>query len=798
MLGVLDLLKGDNTEEVSFYEKDGVKFVGTEDNPLLDDNGEPIPYDDYIGEMNANKGFANDANSSSNSLIGAGGDALTAFNLGDDTPSIGKGAAGGFLSGVSRGGLLGGILGAGVGVFGAAKQRGINEETEFENEMDMYESSVVSPRSFELGGTIQKILGEDYTPIQAEKGDKGKEMLMLPNLDLVETFAEESHDDMDEDEVTDVVPIGTEVFSSDDSRKVNLEDIKDDVLGYGLDHRTDSDGNTKVGAVKISDFLPSKGTKSYAELVKGVKRDYPTKHEKEKDIFAMDTNLENKTSRLPILQYLMMHQEAENLTEEGEEQEEGMLPQFRMGGMAGGGKFALNANERNNSLLAKIQKMQTGGTAPHLLPGTIAYLKQMLSGSPTLPDIGLEEFDLTPDLEGMGPNMDDKPMQDYFFHLGRNMGGTEQGDSEQGDSEQGDLEQKALSMIDDRRDAMEDERTLSESEYDEYFDRQGSRNFGSAILQTASALAQNTGVETPEVSTRFAKEMFPKISQTDVEMMKSPLRKNQRQLLDMLRQSGVRGSQLPSILGSTQSKVLSQEAQIDQRTKEYNRRQDAKYFQALQLAEDKRNAFEAEEINRERDLSRQTIGRIGDVGQRAIDVDGMLDTQELWAERALRGFYNEGMGKLDSEELGIRTSAQKLNMLRKRLKDMEDTLQNTLEAEEINSERDLSRQTKGRTDDVEQRAIDDDGNLDSEERDIRTTAQKTDDVEQRAIDDDGNLDSEEPGAERASRGSYNEGTGNLDSEELGVRTMSQKLNMARKRLKAAAENLEKTLAQDYD
>ena len=795
MLGVLDLLKGDNTEEVSFYEKDGVKFVGTEDNPLLDDNGEPIPYDDYIGEMNANKGFANDANSSSNSLIGAGGDALTAFNLGDDTPSIGKGAAGGFLSGVSRGGLLGGILGAGVGVFGAAKQRGINEETEFENEMDMYESSVVSPRSFELGGTIQKILGEDYTPIQAEKGDKGKEMLMLPNLDLVETFAEESHDDMDEDEVTDVVPIGTEVFSSDDSRKVNLEDIKDDVLGYGLDHRTDSDGNTKVGAVKISDFLPSKGTKSYAELVKGVKRDYPTKHEKEKDIFAMDTNLENKTSRLPILQYLMMHQEAENLTEEGEEQEEGMLPQFRMGGMAGGGKFALNANERNNSLLAKIQKMQTGGTAPHLLPGTVDYLKQMLSGSPTLPDTGLEEFDLTPDLEGMGPNMDDKPMQDYFFSLGRNMGGTEQGDSEQGDSEQGDLEQKALSMIDDRRDAMEDERTLSESEYDEYFDRQGSRNFGSAILQTASALAQNTGVETPEVSTRFAKEMFPKISQTDVEMMKSPLRKNQRQLLDMLRQSGVRGSQLPSILGSTQSKVLSQEAQIDQRTKEYNRRQDAKYFQALQLAEDKRNAFEAEEINRERDLSRQTIGRIGDVGQRAIDVDGMLDTQELWAERSLRGFYNEGMGKLDSQELGIRTSAQKLNMLRKRLKDMEDTLQNTLA-------QDNDGTAPAQDNDGTSPAQDNDGTSPAQDNGgtspylmPETLAGTVDYLKQMLL---GYPTLPDTGAERDSRGSYNEGMGDLDSEELDITTIAQKLIKIRKKFKASAEKLEKTLAQDYD
>lgn len=314
-------------EDVDYFiAEDGVKYMGTKENPMLND-GQPVKVEDFINESQEKLNNAERSSDVINTGIGLGGAGLSTFNMAQDNPNMAVGALGGALTGLASGNPINAITGAVTGLFGAGMKSMQNQQQDFEQSREMYENATVQPKSFDLGGGVADLLGENYVPIQAEKGDSGKESLLLPNLDLVKTGADKSHDDMEDEDITDIVPENTYVFSASKDIEVDLKDVAETVIGLGISSYTEQGDNYKGELIKFRDIFGDKGKHTYAELTDKVKSKYPTKYEKEKDIFNEDTNMDNKMSRMPILEQLIGMQEQDKQVMEG-----GQPQQFKYGG----------------------------------------------------------------------------------------------------------------------------------------------------------------------------------------------------------------------------------------------------------------------------------------------------------------------------------------------------------------------------------------------------------------------------------------------------------------------------------
>ena len=164
--------------------------------------------------------------------------------------------------------------------------------------------------------------GEEWNPIQTEVG----EYISHLNGDITPVKAKRLHKNMDDDEVTDILPQGSYVFSRD--KKMTIDPRKkfkgmdlDFTLGYGEAYYSEQNPNTSVPKeVKFTDIMNKPFTPS--EYAKVLSQKYPVS-DREFDAFTTLASNENKESRLPYLEVLKFL---------SEEKKPKSIQQFRYGG----------------------------------------------------------------------------------------------------------------------------------------------------------------------------------------------------------------------------------------------------------------------------------------------------------------------------------------------------------------------------------------------------------------------------------------------------------------------------------
>lgn len=229
-------------------------------------------------------------------------------------PDVAQGISGGALSGLGAGLSMGGPMGGLIGLLGGGAlgfmQSGQKRE-DYETALERAKKQRVKDRTVdpfmgvlyaEEGGiTPGDVPAEELTPVQTEEG----EMMLLPSGVLTATKAKEKHDDMDEDDVTDILPAGTIIFSNslDNMLPIN-EELEDTILGYGTAFYSEDGDNTEVEAVQFEEVLDDKKKKmTFAEIATNIKNKFSTVKD-HKDVFNNITNVENMQARIPFLMKL--------------------------------------------------------------------------------------------------------------------------------------------------------------------------------------------------------------------------------------------------------------------------------------------------------------------------------------------------------------------------------------------------------------------------------------------------------------------------------------------------------------
>lgn len=231
---------------------------------------------------------------------------------------------------------------------------------------------VAYPKKYAMGGS-------GASAIQAERD----EVFMLPDFQVVDTAATKKHTDMDDDEVTDVLPPEGFVFSSSKKNLLNLKSIED--LKVTPEVSIYKEGKaTELESIKLIDFLP-KGKKeiTYADAARSIanKVKLIDLEDKGRNGYNRTTNEHNRQLRGLLLGTLAGIQESTK-AEKGLANDGSSVPEFAEGGYAdilSDYKNKLDAYETDiesnynkgvddyNSLYAKMNLLNAGSLAANTL-----------------------------------------------------------------------------------------------------------------------------------------------------------------------------------------------------------------------------------------------------------------------------------------------------------------------------------------------------------------------------------------------------------------------------------------------
>lgn len=170
----------------------------------------------------------------------------------------------------------------------------------------------------------------ELAPVQTESGGKGKEeMVSLPSLDIIPVNATKRHSKMDDDEVTDLLPEGSYVFSQFGLmlNKSEADNVVTEVSSNPYDIFSYKDN--KVPTEKSLGDLFSSKKESPADIARKIGKKFNTVDKN--DPFTIRANEENRISSLPYIQGLILMSEIEK-KKQGLEADIPMLEQFGAGG----------------------------------------------------------------------------------------------------------------------------------------------------------------------------------------------------------------------------------------------------------------------------------------------------------------------------------------------------------------------------------------------------------------------------------------------------------------------------------
>lgn len=183
---------------------------------------------------------------------------------------------------------------------------------------------VAYPKKYAMGGS-------GASAIQAER----EEVFMLPDFQVVDTAATKKHKDMDDEEITDILPPEGFVFSNSKKNLLSLKSIED--LKVTPDVSIYKEGkSTKLESIKLIDFLP-KGKKeiTYADAARSIanKVKLVDLEDKGRNGYNRSTNEYNRQMRSLLLGTLAGLQETTK-AEKGLANDGSSIPEYETGGYA--------------------------------------------------------------------------------------------------------------------------------------------------------------------------------------------------------------------------------------------------------------------------------------------------------------------------------------------------------------------------------------------------------------------------------------------------------------------------------
>jgi hypothetical protein len=531
-------------------------------------------------------------------------------NLSDPSnTSVGVGAASGAVKGAVAGagagplGIIGGALFGGItGAIKSGTQREAAEQQEFERRQKLLTGLRIAPSKQETGGMVTNDTVPER-PVQMEEG----EVMLFEDGRLVDTMAKEKHKDMDEKEVTDIIPTAF-VFSNSKKRLINLAEIKDDVFTYTRGNYSEN-GNTPMEKITMGDVYGTKGKVTPAEMAKKVRKDTPIIEKPVEDI-ERRTNEENLRRRAERLAPIMKMQEGLYKKFEFESPEK-----FELGGITCPPGYTKDNEGRCFTTNPDTGEVEYFGGVLDEVTVTGEGRDQFNPAMPVKPlPTGTDSFNDA--LGGIGayrkaknPVVTPLPQKPI---TGVSKSPTTPSTTPSGYS--GNLFAPYEKKLNENDSRVEQDYLEAVGNAEELYQRQRLNNLGVLGTRLAGISMQNPNVTPVTQGTEFINEMFPKISESEIQAQVQPARNNQNRVLNMINESGTPGTQIGSAIASTQAKLIEGENQVRGGALAKNKSQDAARFATLNKITNFNRASDTQAENATRDNKNRMTSNVARAG----------------------------------------------------------------------------------------------------------------------------------------------------------------------------------------
>ncbi len=204
--------------------------------------------------------------------------------------------------------------------------------------------------NFQAGGEVQN-QEPLFSAVQTEKG----EFIGSETGDILPVKAKKRHKNMDDDEVTDILPQGSFIFSRtksstiDKNKKVKGIDLNEINLGYTPVKYSETESTPSPDKIKFLDFM-SKNKFTPADLANKLQKTY--KVTDKDDPFSQLSNEQNKMSRIPYLEIIKGLNEIKKPKDN----------KYQDGGMV----YNYSAKNTNGLPINEVQTIQDSGRDPFL------------------------------------------------------------------------------------------------------------------------------------------------------------------------------------------------------------------------------------------------------------------------------------------------------------------------------------------------------------------------------------------------------------------------------------------------
>lgn len=258
-----------------------------------------------------------------------GGLMRTAANMAIPGLGTATGAVAGMLNpGGPAGGMFGSMGMPGLGSFSSINLPGMATPYQSTFGQGIFGRQ---PLSFQSGGLVSQI-PEGFIPIQTEVYKGVPEVLLHLDGTITPVNATTSHDKMDKDFITDIVPEKTYVASARPDMAISKNVLSDWIVDLKI--KPYEEGKKMLPPEEVTaDILLKKGEKKIlpAVFAQRVRKKFNTvDKEDQTDIFTERTNKENISNRLPYLQVLV----AEGEKNRAKKEEKRIRREFAKGGKA--------------------------------------------------------------------------------------------------------------------------------------------------------------------------------------------------------------------------------------------------------------------------------------------------------------------------------------------------------------------------------------------------------------------------------------------------------------------------------
>ncbi len=205
-------------------------------------------------------------------------------------------------------------------------------------------------KKYQAGGDVQS-QEPLFSAVQTEKG----EFIGSETGDILPVKAKKRHKNMDDDEVTDILPQGSFIFSRtksstiDKNKKVKGIDLNEINLGYTPVKYSETESTPSPDEIKFLDFM-SKNKFTPADLANKLQKTY--KVTDKDDPFSQLSNEQNKMSRIPYLEIIKGLNEIKKPKDN----------KYQDGGMV----YNYSAKNTNGLPINEVQTIQDSGREPSL------------------------------------------------------------------------------------------------------------------------------------------------------------------------------------------------------------------------------------------------------------------------------------------------------------------------------------------------------------------------------------------------------------------------------------------------